>query len=393
MTIAVYESRLANLGGGGRHALMLALALAERAEVEMWHQGPLDPVALRERWGAPIEGVRFREVPTSLEAVSALTTGLHGFINAAQGRFVRSRARRSVFLSFFPTGVDRSPGGRVRWLVGSLIRATGLRGALPVPLRARLTTLPTRAEIAALAAYDAIWVNSEYSRRWARHYWGRDAGVLYPPIEAIAPAQKANLILHVGRFFVGGHHKRHDVLIAAFRELLGRLSPGHPWELDLVGGITPGGEHRAYADRISALAQGLPIRLRFGALRADVAGLYGRAALYWHATGYGADLARHPDQAEHFGMSIAEAMSAGAVPLVFGAGGPAEIVRDGQDGFSWRTVDELVTRTLSLIGNPAWREALGKAAIARSQDFSVERFKARVRSLWDQSPGVEGLRI
>lgn len=387
MTIAVYENRLPNLGGGGRHALMLALALADAAEVEMWHQGSLDREALRERWSVPVDRLRFCEVPADPAAVSALTARLDGFINAAQGRFTRSRARRSVFLSFFPTGVDLTPGGRARWLAGSLIRAAGLPGAMPAPLRARLATLPTRADIAALAAYDAIWVNSEYSRRWARHYWRRDASVLYPPIEAIPPGRKAKLILHVGRFFVGGHAKRHDVLIAAFRELLDRLPPGEAWELHLAGGIAPGAEHRAYADRIAALAGGLPVHLHYGASHAEIARLYSRAAIYWHATGYGMDLARYPDRAEHFGMSIAEAMAAGAVPIVFGAGGPAEIITDGRDGYVWRGPEELVARTLALMGDPDRCAALGRAAIARSRDFSIEAFNARARALW---AGVAG---
>ena len=35
-------------------------------------------------------------------------------------------------------------------------------------------------------------------------------------------------------------------------------------------------------------------------------------------------------------------MSAGPVPVVFGAAGPAEVVRDGVDGVHFATLDELV---------------------------------------------------
>lgn len=103
MKIAVYESRLANLGGGGRHALMAALALAESHEVEFWHDRPVDPAVLQERWNVSIESLTMREMPHDDAFVSAMTAGLDGFINAAQGRFIQPRARHSAFLSFFPT--------------------------------------------------------------------------------------------------------------------------------------------------------------------------------------------------------------------------------------------------------------------------------------------------
>ena len=383
MKIAIYESRLANFGGGGRHALMLALALAEAHDVEFWHGGPVDPAAIQARWNVSTESLRLREVPPDNAAVSALTAGLDGFINAAQGRFVQPRARRSAFLSFFPTGIDLSPSGRARWALGSLIRAAGLAGALPAGLRERLRTLPTRAEIQALAAYDAIVANSEYSRRWVRHYWHRDSQVLYPPIDLLQPEIKENIILHVGRFFVGGHNKKHDVLVDAFRALLARLPTGESWELHLAGGITPGAEHQAYADRIRAMAGGLPVRIHHGIDHLAMAELFGRARIYWHATGYGADLQRFPDQAEHFGMSIAEAMSAGAVPVVYAEGGPAEIITPGVDGLVWRTPGALVKDTLELIQQPDRQAAMSSAAIIRSRDFETRAFMRRARVMWD----------
>lgn len=383
MKIAVYESRLANLGGGGRHALMAALALAESHEVEFWHDRPVDPAVLQERWNVSIESLTMREMPHDDAFVSAMTAGLDGFINAAQGRFIQPRARHSAFLSFFPTGVDLSLSGRTRWMAGTLIRAAGLGGLLPARLQQRLATLPTWSEIQALAAYDAIFANSEYTRRWVRHYWHRDSLVLHPPIEMLPPLPKENIILHVGRFFVGGHNKKHDVLVEGFRALLARLPAGERWELFLAGSITPGANHQAYADRIRDLASGLPVRIHLALDHAALATLFGRARIYWHATGYGADLRRSPDQAEHFGMSIVEAMSAGAVPVVFAEGGPAEIITPGQDGLVWRTRESLVEETLELIQRPDRLATMASAAITRSRDFERRAFMRQMRALWD----------
>ncbi len=382
MKIAIFESRLNGYGGGGRHALMLALALSEAHEVTFWHGGGVDPDVIQARWNLSVKDMPMREVSPDDATVSAMTAGFDGFINAAEGRFIRPRAHRSAYLSFFPTGVDLSLSGRARWIIGSLVRAGGLGGALPKRLRARMQTLPTRADIQSLAAYDAVIANSDYSRRWVRLYWHRDAHVLVPPIEMLPPMPKENIILHVGRFFVGGHIKRHDVMVNAFRELLRRLPAGQSWELHLAGGVMRGTEHQAYAAWIRQLAAELPVRIHQDIDHTTLASLYGRARIYWHATGYGANLRRHPDRTEHFGMSVAEAMSAGAVPVVFAAGGPAEIVTDDRDGLLWRTPAELVDRTLALMADPARWSALSAAAMARARDFETRVFVSRAREVW-----------
>lgn len=221
------------------------------------------------------------------------------------------------------------------------------------------------------------------TRRWVRHYWHRDSLVLHPPIEMLPPLPKENIILHVGRFFVGGHNKKHDVLVEGFRALLARLPAGERWELFLAGSITPGANHQAYADRIRDLASGLPVRIHLALDHAALATLFGRARIYWHATGYGADLRRSPDQAEHFGMSIVEAMSAGAVPVVFAEGGPAEIITPGQDGLVWRTPESLVEETLELIQRPDRLATMASAAITRSRAFERRAFMRQMRALWD----------
>ena len=109
--------------------------------------------------------------------------------------------------------------------------------------------------------------------------------------------------------------------------------------------------------------------------------LLAEASIYWHAGGFGEDPDRHPERFEHFGIAVVEAMAAGAVPLVFAAGGPAEIVQDGVNGYHWRTLDELITLTRRLIADPDLHRRLGAAAQQRATEFSVERFKEAVARL------------
>ena len=85
---------------------------------------------------------------------------------------------------------------------------------------------------------------------------------------------------------------------------------------------------------------------------AELADLYGRASIFWHAAGLGEDTEDDPNRMEHFGISIVEAMSAGAVPVVLGEAGPAEIVEPGRSGRHYTDLDDLVAQTVDLIADP-----------------------------------------
>lgn len=101
---------------------------------------------------------------------------------------------------------------------------------------------------------------------------------------------------------------------------------------------------------------------------------YRRAGVYWHAAGFGEDLQKYPDRAEHFGITTVEAMHYGTVPVVINAGGQPEIVTDGKNGFLWNTEEELLEKTKMLIQDEKLREQLRQQAEQRAEYFSVSRF-------------------
>ena len=61
-------------------------------------------------------------------------------------------------------------------------------------------------------------------------------------------------------------------------------------------------------------AEGFPIEFLVNKKNDELWGIYSKAKIYWHASGFGEDLEAHPEFAEHFGISTVEAMGAGAVP-------------------------------------------------------------------------------
>jgi glycosyltransferase involved in cell wall biosynthesis len=188
---------------------------------------------------------------------------------------------------------------------------------------------------------------------------------------------KQEHILAIGRFFPGNHNKKHDVLIEAFRRLDQAGLKG--WQLHLVGGRTDVPGTDAYISHLRDLARGESIIFHFDAPRIKLERLLNSCSLFWHATGFGEDQEAEPEKLEHFGMSTVEAMTHGCVPLVFRCGGQPEIVENGVSAFLWDTTEELEDRTLRLAHDPTDRNAMAKAAHARSQFFSREEFRGRAK--------------
>jgi glycosyltransferase involved in cell wall biosynthesis len=138
---------------------------------------------------------------------------------------------------------------------------------------------------------------------------------------------------------------------------------------------------RPYLERVQEAAEGLPVHLHVDAPGPEVRDLYGRASIYWHATGFGEDPEAEPGRLEHFGIATVEAMSGGAVPVVIGLAGQLEVLDDGVEGYHWLTLDQLVERTAHLVADPEQLAAMSAAAEARAQDFGVPAFAERLRTL------------
>jgi glycosyltransferase involved in cell wall biosynthesis len=234
-------------------------------------------------------------------------------------------------------------------------------------------------------SYDEVTANSRYTAHWLRRWWGVEAEVIEPPV--IASTQSAMsespLILSIGRFFAGGHNKKHDVMVRAFRRLVERGLTG--WRLALVGGLGQQAADRSYLQAVRRAAADLPIDLYVDADEALVADLRGRAALCWHAAGYGESPTRHPERYEHFGMAVAELMGAGVVPIVLDGGGLREIVQHGRTGLRWRTLDELAQYTLRLARDARLRRRLAGAGRQRAARWSLETYQRRVVDLAERA--------
>jgi glycosyltransferase involved in cell wall biosynthesis len=508
MRTAIYDRFWHSMGGGERHAGMIAQVLSEDGvEVDLLGHSAVDRDDLADHLGLDLSKTTMRMVrDKGLDALARLSAEYDLFVNATYMSSLVPRSRRAAYLCFFPTPFDHDlaawrrlalrtlgprlrryrhqlaiawgtgwfppEGGRRRqwvWTSGDGIlnvEAGGTRGMqidlgrLGAPTPVELTIEDSSGEVLArlsvgqqftrhvldlpatkegrelhfrsdtfvpgpadtrelgvalsrprlagtrlgpaallatrfpwllrdprgtefLSSYDTVLANSTYTAGWVRRLWHVEADVLYPPIQVdrLRPASRREpILLTVGRFFAPGlgHAKRQLEMVRFFGDMV-RRGELAGWTMHVVGGCEP--FQLPYLETVRAAAAGLPVEIHPNAPRHVVERLMSTASIFWSATGFGEDEEKTPWSHEHFGMTTAEAMAGGCVPIVIDKAGQREIVRNGVDGFRWSTPAELAERTRQVAADETLRSRLAASAIRRAQQYSDEAFALRWREI------------
>ncbi len=220
-----------------------------------------------------------------------------------------------------------------------------------------------------------IICNSRFTKKYIDKKFNVDSFVLYPPATTNTGKipDKENIILTVGRFSVlpnGSDYKKLGFLIKAFKKFQKKRLKG--WKFVVVTSVAPS-DMEKFAE-LEKKVKSSHIKICKNASFDEIVDLYSKSKIYWHASGYKEDLDKHPDRAEHFGISTVEAMSYGQVPIVINAGGQPEIVVDQDNGFLWNTEDELIETTHKVAVDKDLQKKVSERAIETSKNYSTERF-------------------
>lgn len=217
-----------------------------------------------------------------------------------------------------------------------------------------------------------IVCNSNFTKKIIDKEYGVNSVVVYPPVatDQFVPKKKENLILFVGRFSQLKQAKNQDVLIKAFKSFSQKVNT--PWKLILAGGSEIGAGD--YVKKLQALIDDAKIEVVENPSFNEICNLYGKAKIFWSAVGFGVNEEKEPEKVEHFGISIVEAMSAGAVPIVVDMGGHKETVVDKVNGYRWTKIADLVKLTEIIIKDRELMTRLAKQAVIDSKKYSYERF-------------------
>jgi GT2 family glycosyltransferase/glycosyltransferase involved in cell wall biosynthesis len=238
--------------------------------------------------------------------------------------------------------------------------------------------------------FESYIVYSSYVERHVRaqldnwRHYDVKIDVLPPTLDEVGlgDVTKDQQVIGVGRFFTGGHNKRHDVMIEAFKQLVDK-NPDLPVNLCLAGASHKEAQHREHLIMLREKAADLPVKFHVDVSRGRLDDLYRRSKIYYHAAGWGVDPTETPERVEHFGITILEAMSAGCVPIVYSVGGPIEIVKHGVNGIAVGSIAEMADWTERLLRNwdsPSIVEMRANA-LATAKSYGKEAFRSRAREI------------
>lgn len=371
MRIGIYPGALYVMGGGEKYIGKIAECLSKENNVALLVLAQPDIQELQMRLNIDLSSVAFETILSSLSIVrnrvgmlsksisayevSRLTKNYDLFINQQRETYIPSHSKISFLICEVPpVGLAKSKALLLRLLFDPQLKT-----------------------------YDKIVVNSYFTKKWAEKYYGKEAIVLHPPVDtgSFVPSLKENIILSVGRFCTKLHCKKQLEMVGSFKKLWSehRLEG---WTYHLIGGLGSAPSDFGYFVHCQDEGKGLPVYFHTNAPFEVLKELYGKAKIFWHATGLGEDEYQHPERMEHFGITTAEAMSAGCVPVVINKGGQPEIVQNGVSGFLFETVEELNKHTIRLVADGALWKRMSEACIRRSQEFGFSKFETRVKEIF-----------
>ena len=379
--IAIYNHHWATMGGGEVSAGILAETLSKNHHITLLGPTPPNTRLFKTRLNIDISDCTFRQVENDFEA-SRVSEEFDFFINHSFSSKAQNHSPHGTYIVMFPGNPSRIRSRIKSAVYLPLWKSCQLLGTVSsyfrdIDQKIRLQTT----NLQWTRSYQRFLSISDFSSIWTEKLWNQSSELLYPPpSRQVSPGEKKPFILSVGRFFDSKttHSKQQIEMIKAFR-ILSQKDGLPDWRLVLAGGCSP--NETSYLETVRAAASGLPVEILPNVSGGDLADLLASSSIYWHATGFKQN-ENKPALFEHFGISIVEAMTAGSVPIVFGAGGPLEIVRHGVDGFHWGTPDELIEKTQLLVNDTNLRTRLSNNAIKRATLFGKNQYEEKVQSLF-----------
>lgn len=353
MKIGVYDPYLDDLGGGEKYMMSVASCLAQEHDVTVFWDNKSDIEAFKKRFTVPMEKISIQK----------------NIFSSNIGFFKRSRMVRK-----YDAIIILSDGSI------PFVYPTKLFLHIQQPIPQRQFTFKDKIKIRCISA---IFYNSQFTQQFNNSLFsGVKNTIIYPPVKLLnTQEKKENIIIHVGRFRTKNvdaqDYKKQSFMIDAFKKLVDQGLKG--WKFQLASSVKKEDEEAFSILRKNA--KGYPIEFHINKSNQELFALYNKAKIYWHASGYGEDLKKHPELAEHFGITTVEAMGAGTVPVVINSGGQKEIVTDHKNGMLWNTLPELLEKTNKVANNKILWQELSKDAIIRAQDFSEEKFRNDIKKL------------
>jgi glycosyltransferase involved in cell wall biosynthesis len=387
---AIYDPYLDTLGGGERYCLTVGEILLKNGyDVDLFWSGNKEIVLeAQNRFGLKLDGLNiipdiFGLTHRKIEMIEENSPDTLHSIQISQGN-IFSRIKKYIekykILSSYDLVFFLSDGS-----IPFLFSKKNLLH-IQVPFILKENLKDKIINFIKVKFINQVVCNSQFTSKFLEDFPQSKLKVLYPPVDVEkfhSSDKKENIILSVGRFDNILNAKKQDVLIEAFKKMH-KNNPHLKWKLVLMGGSHDKPENNHYLLHLQHLAKDFPVEFIVNPNFEILKDVYSKSKIYWHAAGFGVDEYLHPEQTEHFGMTVVEAMDSGLVPIVVAKGGLTEIVSDSKNGYLWQTVDELIAKTQILFAIPKDIDNLSHEAHISAQSFSKEIFEKKLLDLIKQ---------
>lgn len=218
------------------------------------------------------------------------------------------------------------------------------------------------------SAVDAVVVNSKYMQMLAYRYWHIKPFILPPPVSVEA-------------YYLEGREERYKQVIC-----FGRISPEKRYEHTIkavgisetkprviIAGALEGRRSLNYAVALAQLAKKLHVNLEIypNVSEETKKKLFSKSMIYIHNA-----------LAEHFGVTVIEAMALGLPVIVHRSGEPFHgIIEHDRFGLSYSSIDELARNIDLLINSENEWEKYHRLSLERAREYDYERFKKKLEAV------------
>ena len=355
-TAIVFNAYMSTFGGGERSSLAYALALKNLGfDTKMVVPSPISSASISKVFGSDLSTIPIEFYPLKdYNQLAKLNPDI--FVNHTFGSFIKNQGKFGIYTVMFPF-----PMGFV--------------------------------ENTMLNTYNLFLNISGFTKKYTDYLWKiEDAKsfVLHPPIQdsyvRLAKGflknkiKKQKSFITVGRFFPDNHCKNQHIMIEEFINARNLSKEMYNWDFHIVGNVND----EPYYLKCVELAKNQPrIFFHKNVSNTELSEMLKKSCFYVHASGLNN---KGPQECEHFGLSILEAMAHGCIPIVYNDGGIFDILNVSKGmGFSYSSSVELRDSMISAV-NVLWenktRLSSGQELCLSSVDLvSQESFTKELNSL------------
>ena len=366
-TIGVFCPTLNVYGGGEFVAVAIANTLAQHDHnVILFSANKIDPAAIKNYFGETLH----HTIQTIQQPTNFTPRGLADFYQTIIHSYI-AKNRCRIFIDAFSNCVY--PWTDITYIHFPYLNRFSFKANFPYLKRPRLTqagTLPHVILEKNLVDYEKrlVLANSQYTANEIKRYSNKKTQVLYPPFPS-AIMQTKNFTKDSDKLVVTVSRLDTNKLLERIPKIAAQTS--RDIKFAVIGRLCC--QPTLHYLEMLVKRQGLEDRVKFypnapAKLKAD---LHKRAKVYLHTM-----------EGEHFGISIAEAMAFGCIPVVPDSGGMTEFVPKPN---RYLTIEQAAAKIAEEISN--WTPAKSRKIAGSVAQFSLESFSEKFMYIFNRHFG------